>query len=151
MAEDKIKRGYGAGLQAIDFSDVARQIEQAKKKNKVLKGSALALLVVSLLIGYLLFDYFIGRYAVIEDLQITQDAKTPTWVDFKFLVKKDGVVVRGYEKAVVEDIVSTTQKQHFWWNWDVDKPKTEFTVYTRSRRGIFPTWETKTFVIPGKR
>ena len=151
MTEDKIKRGYGAGLQAIDFSDVARQIEQAKKKNKLLKGSAVGLLVVSLLIGYLLFDYFVGRYAVIEDLKMTQDAKTPTRVDFTFLVKKDGVVVRGYEKAVVEDIVSANQKQHFWWNWTVDKSKNEFTVYTRSRWGIFPTWETKTFALSGNR
>ena len=147
MTEDKIKRGYGAGLQAIDFSDVARQIEQAKKKNKLLKGSAIGLVVVSLLIGYLLFDYFVGRYAVIEDLKMTQDAKTPTRVDFTFLVKKDGVVVRGYEKALVEDIVSANQKQHFEWNWTVDKSKNEFTVYTRSRWGIFPTWETKTFTL----
>jgi hypothetical protein len=29
MSQDKLERGFGGGLQAIDFSDVAHQIEQA--------------------------------------------------------------------------------------------------------------------------
>jgi hypothetical protein len=150
MAEDKIKRGYGGGLQAIDFSDVARQIEQAKKKNKLLKGSAIGLLVVSLLMGYILFNYFVGRYAEIENLQMVQNQKSPKWVDFKFKVKKSGIVQRGYENAINEDPVTTGENAHFWWSWYVDPSKKEFTVYTRSRWWIFPTWETKTFALSGK-
>jgi hypothetical protein len=151
MTEDKIKRGYGGGLQAIDFSDLSRQIEEAKKKSKLLKGSAVALLVVSLLIGYLLFNYFVLRYAVIEDLQMIQDTSRPTWVYFTFLVKEGGVVERGYERAVSEDIVSANNRPKFEWNWFVDKSKHDFSVYTRSRWGIFPTWQTRTFSLPGNR
>ncbi len=147
MREDKIKRGYGGGLQAIDFSDVARQIEQAKKKNKLLKGSAIGLLVLSLLMGYLLFNYFVGRYAEIENLQMVQNKTSPKRVDFNFKVKKSGIVQRGYENAINEDPVTAGENGIFYWLWYVDPSKSEFIVYTRSRWWIFPTWETRTFSV----
>jgi len=151
MNENKLKSSYGGGLQAIDFSDVSRQIEQAKKKNKRLKQGSVVLVVAALLLGGLLFNYFVWRYAVIDNLQITQDSSERRKADFAFNVKSGGVVSRGYEKAVNEDIVSTGQNASFHWLWYVPPSKQEFTVYVRSRWGIFPTWETKTFSLSAGR
>lgn len=147
MDEDKLKGGYGGGLQAMDFSDVSRQIERAKKKNRQLKHSMFGLAIAAFVIAGLLFNYFVWRYAVIDNLQMTQDSSERKKVHFAFNVKHGGVVSRGYEEAVTEDIVAAGRTHKFSWSWYISPPKQEFTVYVRSRWGIFPTWETKTFSV----
>jgi hypothetical protein len=151
MTEDKLKRGFGGGLQPIDFSDLARQIEQAKKKNRILKQSMAGLVALALVIGAFLFNHFVWRYAVIEDLQVNQRQGDWKMVDFKFKVQKSGIVRRGYEKAVSEDIVIEGHTVRPEWRWYVDPAKTDFSVYVRSRWGFIPTWETKIFPVSGPR
>lgn len=144
---EQIKRGYGAGLQAIDFSDISGQIEKAKKRNKQLKIIGAILLMLSLIIGYLLYGYFVGRYAVIEDLVMTQDISNPRLIHFKFSVKEGGIVEKGYEKAIIEEIVRANSKPTFRWSWAVEPSKREFEVYVRSRSGVIPVREKRTFPI----
>ena len=100
-----------------------------------------------MIIGGLLFNHFVWRYAVIEDLQITQRQGDWKMVDFKFKVKKGGIVTRGYEKAVSEDIVREGHNASFEWRWYVDPAKKDFSVYVRSRWGFIPIWETKIFPV----
>jgi len=147
MTEDKLERGFGGGLQAIDFSDVARQIEQAKKRNRILKQSMAALIVFAVVMAGLLYNYFVLRFAIIEDLKITQDTSEPKKIHYQFKAKTGGIVEAGYEKAIMEDIVTAGRNHTFYWSWTVHPSKREFTFYLRSRGGILPTTETRSFSV----
>jgi len=147
MTETKLGSRFGGGLQAIDFSDLASQIEKAKKRNRILKQSMAGLVVLALVMAWLLYNYFVLRYAIIEDLKILQDTSEPKKIYYKFKTKTAGIVQAGYEKAICEDIVSAGINQSFHWNWTVQPSKREFTFHLRSRGGILPTTETKTFSV----
>jgi hypothetical protein len=147
MTEDKLQRKYGGGLQAIDFSDLARQIERAKKRNRILKQTMAGLVVVALVLAGRLYDYFVLRYAIIEDVKIFQDTAEPKKILYRFKAKTSGIVKAGYEKAICEDIVTQGSNHSFHWSWTVHPAKREFTFYLRSRGGILPTTERKSFSV----
>lgn len=143
-------RGSQEGLGSADVSQLRNQLEKVRKQNSMLRIGVIGLFALVLLIGYLIFYWHVGRYAVIDDLQITQDATTRKKVYFRWHVKEGGLIRRGYEGATAEDVVIAGKKDSYEWGWFVAPSQKEFTVYLRSRSGIFPTWTTKVFSLsPG--
>src|SRR5208283_6197947 len=100
-------------------------------------------------IGGFCFHYFVWRYAVIDDISVTQDTSDTKKIWWKFAVKEGGIVERGYERAVIRDLVSPG-RETLYWSWYVPDGTQQFTTFVRYRQGIFPRWQTNFFSLSVK-
>jgi hypothetical protein len=148
MAAEGLRKGYGSGLQAGTVSELSNQLEQINLRNKLFKKINFALVVVVAGLAIFSFYYFVWRFAVVDDIKITQDEKEPTTVWYDFKVIQGGILQWGRENSVVSEPVPTGEKRRFRYK----RPglgKKEFSVYLRSRSGPFPSWTSKTFLVSG--
>jgi hypothetical protein len=77
MSRVGLSKGHGNGLEALDFGSLSRQLDLHRKKNRFLKKIGLAIIVLLALLAYWFHDYFVGSYAMLENVSITQDASKP--------------------------------------------------------------------------
>src|SRR5208283_3807858 len=99
MSHVGLSEGHGNRLEAADFGSLSRQLDLGRKKNRFLKKIGLAIIVLLALLAYWFHDYFVGSYAELDNVSITQDASKPRTVLYSFDVKKGGYVTLGYEKS----------------------------------------------------
>ena len=148
MAADGLRKGYGGGLQAGNVSELSNQLEQINLKNKLFKKINFALVIIVAALAIFSFYYFVWRYAVVDEIKITQDTKEPTTVWFDFKVMQDGFLRYGHENSILGEPVKASEKKRFRYKRNVQGKK-DFTVFLRSRSGPFPSWTTKTFLVSG--
>lgn len=148
MADEDLRRGYGDGLQVGNVSELGNQLEQLKKKTVLFKTMNLGVAAVIVAMAVFSYYYFVWRYAVIDEVKITQDSSEPFVVWFDFKVLKGGFLEYGHEKSLLGEPVATGDKRHFRYKRHVTGKK-EFDVFVRSRSGPFPERSTKTFQVSG--
>jgi hypothetical protein len=148
MPGNGLRKGIGDGLQQGNFSELGNQLEQLKKKTILFTGMNVG--VAAAIVGMVAFSYyyFVWRYAVIDEVKMTQDAAEPIRVWFDFKVLQGGYLEYGHEKSLLGEPVETGEKKHFRYGRHVAGKK-EFQVFVRSRTGPFPSWTTKTFQVSG--
>lgn len=150
MIEEQVRTLDERSASADELLILSHQLGLVQRKNWVLRGGILGLLAFLALMGGVFFNHFVCRYAAIDNIRIIQDTVQPRRVLFEFTVRSDGLVRRGFEKAISEDTVPASDHiQRYTWEWYVPPTKKEFTVYIRSRWWILPTWQTKTFSVMG--
>lgn len=143
-----IRKGIGSGVQAADFSDLSNQLEGIQGRNRMFAKINVALVIVVISLVSFSYYYFVWRYAVVDDVKITQDEKDPSKIWFDFRVLNDGFLRYGHQSSVLGDPVVAGQKKRFSYQRPV-QGKTEFEVFLRSRSGPLPSWTTKTFKSAG--
>ena len=151
MSRVGLGKGHGKGLEAVDFGSLSRQLDLHRKKNRFLKKIGLAIIVLLALLAYWFHDYFVGSYAVLDNVSVKQDASKPKTVWYSFDVKKGGYVALGYEETLWTGKFKSGS--HYRSESAVSsystRMKQNFTVFVRSRSGMFPSWHTKQFSISG--
>ena len=159
MAKVGLKGGFGAGLERGDFSELSLQLEHARKKTKLFRRIITGLALLIVIVAIFSFDYFIWRYAVIDNPKISLDSvwmssnrkRSGIWIRMSFDVKKSGILECVFPGSTLVEPVNSGEKRNFRWRCgDVPQSQREFTAFIRSISGVLPGWETKTFSIPGR-
>jgi len=148
MPGNGLRKGIGDGLQKGNASELGNQLQQLKKKTVLFTSMNFGVAVVIVAMAMFSYYHFVWRYAVIDDLKITQDATEPTRVWFDFKVLQGGFLEYGHEKSLMGEPVETGAKKHFRYGRQVVGKK-EFEVFVRSRWGPFPSRTAKTFQVTG--
>lgn len=148
MNTEGIRKGVGSGIQSANFSNLSNQLEGIQRRNRIFAKINVALVVVVMSLVSFSYYYFVWRYAVVDEVKITQDEKDPFKIWFDFKVLSDGFLRYGHQNSILGDPVLAGQKKNFWYKRNVPD-KAEFSVFLRSRSGPLPSWTTKTFKSAG--
>jgi hypothetical protein len=121
-------------------------LEKKLEETVIAKKRYHALFVVASVLVVILISWIYNNavldYAVLDNVQIEREQNTNN-IFFKFDVVKEGRIDFNYGNTVLTDRKQIQIENNFYWNWTA---KGETIVSVRSRKFIFPHWDSEKFI-----
>ncbi len=95
MVQDRLHDEFSSGLGRAE-AELKVQHQEAVRRTRRFGKTFVGLLVMAAFVIGFSFYYFVWRYAVIDQVKITQDSANPSSVGFRFTVVSDGFIEYGH-------------------------------------------------------
>lgn len=148
MVQDRLHDEFSSGLDRAE-AELKVQLQEAVRRTRRFGKTFVGLLVMAAFIIGFSFYYFVWRYAVIDQVKITQDSANPSTVGFRFAVVSEGFIEYGHGNSRSGEPVGKGDERNFSYRRPVRESETRFTVFIRCRKAIFPYWYSETFWAKG--
>jgi uncharacterized protein YejL (UPF0352 family) len=125
-----------------EINEVIGVLEKSRRKVKLwLVVSGVTVIMLLLMVHY----FAVMQYAVLTDLTVTQNEQTPSSVDFTHTVSNGGKICYYYDDTQLITFVKPESSSKLSWGWQPES--NTFKIVVRSRRFLFPKWNSYMFQI----